>query len=353
MKRLIRARGVYGLGSFPSEGTGIVINGKNIESIGGQPFPDVIPYLDVGSCMIAPLFTDFHLHFFKRFTEDRGPGGPVSDALLKAGIGTVYEGGDRQMHGMKMKGLLKGRIDVKCAGCAISLQGGYGADLGIDVRTVEEAKQTIIGLVSRGIDYVKVINSGIFLPETGTISPGGWDAGSLMKIMTCAKEQGLEVFCHANGDEAVRDAVHAGASMIIHGFFASTDTLSLMRDRGVALVPTIAALSGLRLISHDPPDRARLQDMVDRHLEMVAYAVSAGVRVLPGSDAGASFLRYGETFTDELQFLVRSGLSPEDIIETSLDNHVGPGMPADFLVLDGLKVKKVFLKGECVFEKNM
>jgi len=349
MKRLIRARGVYGLERSSSEGTGILINGTNIESIGGQPFPDEIPSLDCGSCMIAPLFTDFHLHFFKRFTEEIGF---VSDALLRAGIGTAYEGGDRQMNGMKVKVRLKGRINLKCSGCAISLQGGYGADLGIDVRTVEEAKRTIVGLVSRGIDYVKVINSGIFLPETGTISPGGWDASSLMEIVCCAKEQGLEVFCHANGDEAVRDAVHAGASMIIHGFFASTDTLSLMRDRGVALVPTIAALSGLRLITRDPSGRARLQDMVDRHIEMMAYAVSAGVRVLPGSDAGASFLHYGDTFTDELQFLVRAGLSPEDIIEASLDNPVGPGLSADFLVLEGLKVKKVFLKGECVFESN-
>lgn len=347
MKRIVRAREIFGYEERSSGGAGMILDGQRIDSIMRPPFPPELPSIDTGDDIIAPLLTDFHLHFFRKSLPEHEL---ILFSLLRAGIGTVIEGGDRHMTGFEMREKLSDLIDVRCAGSAISFHGGYGSDIGDGVRTPDKAIELIDRLISLKVNYIKLVNSGIFLPETGSLSQGGWDIAWLTKIVWYAKERGLKVFCHANGDGAIRDAVLAGAETIIHGFFVSQETLSLMSDRGVCFVPTVAALAGLERIYYDSSVRQRLSETVDRHIEMVARAISTNVQVLPGSDSGASFLPHGDTFTEELSFLESAGMSVEDIIKASSGKPLAPGMRADFIVLDGLKIKKVFLKGECIFD---
>jgi len=328
-------------------GAGLLLFEGKIDGILIPPFPSGIESTDIDGSDIVPFLTDFHLHFSVNALSISQE---VERALLKAGIGRVYDGGDPACAGIAMKENFREKIEILSAGWALSIQGGYGGKLGRSVAGAEEALVMIDDLFDKGADHIKVINSGIFMPETGTISEGGWDRDALAMIISHATERGMEAVCHANGDRAIRDAVSAGASMIIHGFHASHETLCIMRDHNCKLVPTIAALAGLERITKEDRNRRRIRDMVLRHMEMVAHAYVLGVKVLPGSDAGPSFLPYGKTWSDELVLLTKTGMSVHNVITESAREVFQKGMSADFLVVKGHEVKKVFVQGKCVFE---
>src|SRR6185295_9392657 len=67
---------------------------------------------------------------------------------------------------------------------------------------------------------------------------------SLEELKAAAEEAhsaGKRCAAHATTDEGIRRAVLAGFETIEHGYGASRETLTLMKERGAVLVPTMAA----------------------------------------------------------------------------------------------------------------
>ena len=80
----------------------------------------------------------------------------------------------------------------------------------------------------------------------------------------------------------------------------------------------------------------------------VKSALDKGVRVLPGSDSGPSFIPYGISYLEELLMFRRAELSDKDILLSSVKGRLRKGDKADFLVLKGLEPVKVFRSGLCI-----
>jgi hypothetical protein len=57
---------------------------------------------------------------------------------------------------------------------------------------------------------------------------------------------GRKVAAHCHGDAAAKIAIAAGVDSIEHGTFLQPDTLALMRDKGVYLVPTLLAAESIK-----------------------------------------------------------------------------------------------------------
>lgn len=341
---LIKAKALYdperGLLGSPV----LRIKDNVILSVSSGPAADdaALPVLDLSRYTICAPFCDYHLHF-----RDDSPEAArlMAGALRSHGVLSVHEGGSRSMRGFQMQEFMKGSIDVHVAGCALFRRGTYGTPLGTEVASVEEGKEAISRLHDRGVSYIKLINSGILDPRSGEISDGGFREQDLSGMIAHARARGLPVFCHANGDPAIRAAVNAGASAIIHGFSVSEETLILMKERSVSLIPTVLALSSLSALCRSPEERRRLSSLVSIHMEAVRKAWQTGVRLLVGTDAGAARLPYGTSYAGELLLFAQSGIPPEEILRASVTGPLYEGSRATFLALDGLSVKAVFMDG--------
>jgi imidazolonepropionase-like amidohydrolase len=195
------------------------------------------------------------------------------------------------------------------------------------------------------VSYIKLINSGIFNPATAQITDGGFDKGDVSDIVRYAGDKGLDVICHANGDKAIREAVSAGVSAIVHGLFVSDETLFMMWERKTSFIPTVNAFASLPMKTINTKTKAHIDRAVEGHLMAISKAAEIGTRVLPGSDSGPQFLPYGKSCLDELAFFKKAGICDRLVLTWAVAEPFKIGMPADFVILKGSEIKTVFFHG--------
>jgi imidazolonepropionase-like amidohydrolase len=167
------------------------------------------------------------------------------------------------------------------------------------------------------------------------------------------------------GTQGILNALRAGIDSIEHGVFLDEETISLMVNRDVPLVPTISALYHIESKGVEAGIPAFAVDKTLRlkpsHIESVRMAREAGVRVAMGTDAGTPFNVHGENL-GELQRLVEVGYSPMEALESGtrvasqvlgLENELGTieeGKLADLVMVDGNPLEEVglLLKTEAI-----
>ena len=328
---IVRAGRIFTPESGFIERKALVVRDGVIEGIADRPDAvGVDNAVDLSSSTISPPFCDHHLHFP---SDDPDEIDAMAEALIARGITAAVDGGSRRAAGLAARKALEGKIDVRTPGFALFKAGGYGGYIGRGVRDMREARSLIDELISMNVDFIKVINSGVFDPATGGITNGGFERRELEEIAGYANDRGLAVTCHANGDERIRDAVMAGASAIVHGFYVSEETLRMMKERDVAFIPTVNALNSLKKTVQDEKDSDAIDRLVGQHLSAIRKAYYIGVRILAGSDAGPSIIPFGSSFLEELGLFSKAGLSTEQILISALAATFEPGAKADFLVL--------------------
>jgi len=241
----------------------------------------------------------------------------IREAYAGCGIFCVCDMGHAEGVGAEARELFKSAVRVRTAVSALHRRGGYGPFLGGAVEGVAEAVTAVRELAEAGADFIKVINSGIVrTSEEGGVTEGGFYPDELKAMVTAAGKSGLKVVCHANGDEAIYNAVKAGASSIEHGFFVSDKTLIFMKEREVSWTPTLFALQSLSAFS-DSLERRRIEGIIARHCESVEYAASIGVKLAVGTDSGSRGVEHGTSFIEELRLFRKAGLSLEQILQAA------------------------------------
>ncbi len=308
---------------------------------------DSTELFDYTGYTVTPCFCDYHLHIFRKEPVNAGE---ICEALNEHGITTVFDGGSQDLYALEIKDRVKNSLKIKSAGHAMYKLGSYGNYIGQGVETVREAEQIIDKLLEAGADYIKIINSGIYHPDNENISEGGFSLNNLKAIVNYANAKGLDVACHANGEKAVEDTVQSGVMYLIHGLNASDTSIEIMAKKGIAFIPTMHAFSSLKNISKSKESRHNVDRAVENHMKTVKNAFDKGVNVLPGSDAGPDFIPLGSSYHEELLMLQKAGIPVESILSAAITCQLETGAQADFLVLDGLDVKKVFLKGKCIVD---
>lgn len=269
-----------------------------------------------------PPFQDAHMHFMidgQPATLDNCQ--TLSGRFFSQGIISIVDMGYKSGLGMKFKKVSDRKshftIEVRSAGLALNKKGGYGGFLGKGVSGREEIRSAIRTLAETGADFIKIINSGIVsLQEEKRVTEGGFSAEEWKVIQEEAGVHGLPVYCHANSDRAIRQAVDFGVSSVEHGFFISRETLQVMSEKGVAWTPTAIALLSLKIFL-SPEGQNRVDRIVDHHLEALHYAASIGVKFRVGTDSGSKGVRPGESFFKELQLFKKAGLTLDQILSAA------------------------------------
>ena len=203
-------------------------------------------------------------------------------------------------------------------------QGAEEAD-GVDSLT-----RVVRDQIGRGADWIKVYADFGWGPN-GEAEPT-FSLDELKLIVETAKSSGRAVAAHASTPEGMRRAILAGVETIEHGDGGTAEVFRLMKERNVALCPTLTA--SLTFYSSN----------LDGKRASFKAALAAGVTIASGSDAGV--FAHGEN-ARELEAMVDFGMSALDAVRSAttvnarvlhMENRIGrvkEGLLADLIAVDG------------------
>ena len=352
----------------------ILFNGGQIISVGSDiEIPtDCIRY-DYGDATIMPGMIEGHAHMLlhpynetpwneqvlNESVAERSIRGAIhAEKTLMAGFTTVRdlgsEGAGYADVGLKQaieKGIIKGpRLIV--AGPAIVATGSYGpkgfneqvqVPLGAHVADghddlIKEVRKQIGG----GADFIKVYADYRWGPEEE--AQPTFTLEELKLIVEITESSGRRVVAHAATAEGMIRATMAGVISIEHGDGGNSEVFQLMKEKGVALCPTIAAGDAISQYrgwkKGEDPDPERI---VKKKASMKS-AINSGVTIMAGGDVGV--FTHGDNVR-ELEMMVEYGMTEEDVLKsvTSINadmmeiNHkvgrIKPGLLADLIVVEG------------------
>ena len=110
--------------------------------------------------------------------------------------------------------------------------------------------------VKYGADVIKFCASGGVLSLADEVDTPQLTPEEMTALIDEAHRLRKKVAAHCHGDRAARDAILAGVDSIEHGSFLSEETLSLMKEKGTYLVPTLLAGDGPADVPTSSPPRS-------------------------------------------------------------------------------------------------
>ncbi|MDH5609443.1 MAG: amidohydrolase family protein [Cyclobacteriaceae bacterium] len=198
------------------------------------------------------------------------------------------------------------------AGRAIVATGSYGpkgyapefdVPLGAEAADGQDLVKVVRDQIGKGADVIKVYAdyrwgiNGEAMPTFST--------EELTLIVQTAASSGRKVVAHASTTEGMRRATLAGVSSIEHGSEGTPDVFRLMKARGVAFCPTLAATDAItqyrgwkKGVETEPAE-------ILQKRQMFRNAMEAGVTLLAGGDVGV--FPHGEN-AREPELMVAYGL---------------------------------------------
>src|ERR1700694_2546244 len=110
-------------------------------------------------------------------------------------------------------------------------------------------------------------------------------------IVEEAHHQKLKAAAHATTPERIKNALMAGVDSIEHGHQANRENLEMMKAKGTFLVPTVGVIDAIfERTKNDPMTpkrRERRETFLQGIQQEVQQAMSLGVKIASGFDAGA------------------------------------------------------------------
>ncbi|MGH8164688.1 MAG: amidohydrolase family protein, partial [Rhodanobacteraceae bacterium] len=202
--------------------------------------------------------------------------------------------------------------------------------------------------IGKGADWVKLYADYRWCP--GEPSRPTFSEEEMAAAVAAAHDAGRPVAAHATTAEGMRRAILAGVTTVEHGDEGTPEVFKLMKERGVAFCPTVAAgdaimqYHGWKKGIDLEPERIR-----EKRKSMKA-ARAAGVTFIMGGDVGV--FAHGDN-AHEMELLVQEyGFTPLEVLRQATSGNavalhladrgnIRPGLLADLVALEGDPTKDV------------
>jgi len=352
----------------------VLVKNNRIEAAGEMRFklPEGTEVIELKGTTLMPGMIEGHAHLFLHPYNET----PWNDQVLKetraertvravnhakatlmAGFTTIRdlgtEGAQYDDVGLKEsieKGLIPGpRMIISTR--AIVATGSYGPKLSADVDNPRGAAEADGGddlikeirmQIGKGADFIK-----LYADYRWGVNKEAQPTFTLNELKTAAEvtqSSGRKLVTHAVTPEAMRRATLAGVATIEHGDKGNEEIFNLMKEKGVALCPTLAAgesvsqYDGWKKGTDPEPDR------IIEKKKSFAAALKSGVTICMGGDVGV--YAHGNNAL-EMELMVEYGMKPMQVLQSATSvnadvfgygdkiGRIKKGMVADLVAVEG------------------
>jgi imidazolonepropionase-like amidohydrolase len=401
MSRKIVVRGARLLTPEPTTFDAVLIEDDRIATIGKaeELTPDSdADTIDARPFSLVPGLIDTHVHITgsgTRSAPELRKTEPVEMHMLRAagnaaralreGITTVRDCGARNDAIFPFRNAIeKGALDaprVLTSGSPLTRTGGHGHWWGGEADSADEVVRIVRRQGKLGAECIKVMVDG-GLDGGGRAKPGllMFDEQELSILVEEAADWGLPVIAHCLTTPAIRVATAANVHSIEHAIFYDPftgepdydpDLVDQIVEQGIWVNP--GQTFAYEAISDPAPDERfqRNAAMFRTRLEHDAAMLSAGVRMVSGTDAGTYATPFGRFALAPELFADPIGMSPAESLRTctsaaaeaiGMSQQIGSlegGKLADLVAVDGdptqditalARVRLTMVGGRVVFD---
>ena len=263
------------------------------------------------------MFGECHAHIIMdgvnyRHAIDLHRNGPDDNVIREhlkiyqdRGITFVRDGGDALGVSARAKELApEYGIDYRTPVFAIHKEGHYGSIVGKSFSTMSEFHKRVLEAKEQSADFIKIMTTGLLdFNAHGAITGTPLDAAEVKEMVHIAHEEGMAVMSHTNGTYGVQAAVEAGVDSLEHGNYMNEESLTMLSESHTVWVPTLVTVRNL--LGDGRYADETLRPIIETAEENVRKAFRFGVKVAPGSDAGAYRVLHGQGIQDEMQAFVQ------------------------------------------------
>ncbi len=329
--------------------------------------------IELRGCTLMPGLIEGHSHLFlhpynetswndqvlKESRAERTARAVVhARETLLAGFTTVRDlGTEGAMYddaGLKQaieKGVIPGP-NMLVATRAIVVTGSYGpksesADVDLpqgaaEVGNTDELLKEINREIGKGADVIKLY-ADYRWGRDGEAEPTFSEADLALAVAQ-ARSSGRMVAVHSSTAEGMRRSVAAGVTTIEHGDGGDAAIFKSMKEKGIALCPTLAAGDAIEQYRGWKKGAAKEPQRLEDKRKSFKLALAAGVTICMGGDVGV--FPHGEN-AREMELMVEYGMPAIDVLRSAtavnadvfgIGNKAGrvkPGLPADITVAEG------------------
>src|SRR5437870_10604908 len=339
----------------------VIVQGNTIVDVGiNLPAPSGAQVIDLGDATLAPGFMDAHTHLTLDYSGDYNVRRlheldlNVSEqairatifarATVEAGFTTVRDLGSRFVGSREFvdvalrnsinKGVIVGpRMLVATKG--IGATGGHfdptsgfrdllfgrepDASEGI-VDGPDEIRKAVRFEVKNGADVIKAAVSGGVLSLADEVDTPQLTPAEMAALVDESHRLRKKVAVHCHGDQAAREAIEAGVDSIEHGSFMKPETLTMMKNKGTFLTPTLMATEWImsKIDNYPPALQAKAKAAAAARSDMFRNAVKMGVKISFGTDAAV--FPHGQN-AKEFKLMVDLGMAPIDSLTSATSNN--------------------------------
>ena len=345
--------------SLVQNGVVIVQGAKIVDAGSNLPAPADAQVIDLGDTTLSPGFMDGHTHLTLDFSGNynerrlRELDLNVSEqaiiatryarATVEAGFTTVRDLGSRFVGSKEFvdvalrnsinKGVIVGpRMLVATFG--IGATGGhfdptsgfrdmlFGREPGFSEGIADgpdAIRQAVRFEVKNGADVIKAAVSGGVLSLADEVDTPQLTPAEMAALVDETHRLRKKVAVHCHGDQAAKEAIEAGVDSIEHGSFMKPETLTLMKNKGTYLTPTLMATEWImgKIDNYPPALQAKAKAAGAARSDMFRNAVKMGVKISFGTDAAV--FPHGQN-AKEFKLMVDLGMQPIDALKAATGN---------------------------------
>jgi len=337
----------------------VIVQGNKIVDAGSNlPAPADAQVIDLGDATLSPGFMDGHTHLTLDYTDYKKERMDHLDlnvseqalrattyarATLEAGFTTVRDVGSRfpaskefvdvALRNAINKGYVIGpRMLVATYG--IGATGGHfdptsgfrdmlfgrEPDWSEGIADGPDAIRRAVRFeVKNGADVIKAAVSGGVFSLADEVDTPQFTPAEMAALVDESHRLRKKVAVHCHGDQAAKEAIEAGVDSIEHGSFMKPDTLTLMKNKGTYLTPTLMATEWImsKIDTYPPAVQAKGRAAAAARSDMFRNAVKMGVKISFGTDAAV--FPHGQN-AKEFKLMVDLGMQSIDALKTATGN---------------------------------